>query len=173
VVAVNKPLLEAYNAMWSAGTELEIGEPVARFRTCVGLAAIQKARQAERLYLARSAPQVVIDISKSRLKGKDKGRVEARRALTSSIRRVTRASVVSPRSSSWRRAIRARRSTRCLLRIDALGDEPAFAAALSDAASAMRRGKSGEASTALTRARRALAGSPIVRDSLARWGIVP
>ena len=27
MVAVNKPLLEAYNAMWDAQTELETGEP--------------------------------------------------------------------------------------------------------------------------------------------------
>jgi hypothetical protein len=60
-----------------------------------------------------------------------------------------------------------------LLRIDALSDEPSFASALSDAADAMRRGKSGDASTALARARRALAGAPIARDSLARWNIVP
>jgi hypothetical protein len=65
VVAVNKPLLEAYNAMWSAGTELEIGEPgraLPHMRRA--LAAIQKARQAERLYLRGAAPQVVIDVSK-------------------------------------------------------------------------------------------------------------
>jgi hypothetical protein len=175
VVAVNKPLLEAYNAMWSAGTELEIGEPgraLPHMRRA--LAAIQKARQAERLYLRGAAPQVVIDVSKSRLKGKDKGASSARRALTSSDSashaRVGRfAAIIELAARDPRSAI----DSLLVLRIDALGDEPAFAAALSDAANAMRRGKSDEASTALTRARRALAGSPIVRDSLARWGIVP
>ncbi len=175
VVAVNKPLLEAYNAMWAAGTELEIGEPgraLPHMRRA--LAAIQKARQAERLYLRGAPPQVVIDVSKSRLKGKDKGTSSARRALTSSDSashaRVSRfAAIIELVARDPRSAI----DSLLVLRIDALGDEPAFAAALSDAANAMRRGKSDEASMALTRARRALAGSPIVRDSLARWGIVP
>ena len=60
-----------------------------------------------------------------------------------------------------------------ILRIDALTDEPRFASALSDAADAMRRGKAAEASNALTRARRVLAGPSVARDSLARWNIVP
>ena len=60
-----------------------------------------------------------------------------------------------------------------VLRIEALTDAPAFADALSDAANAMRRGRSADATTALTRARRLLAGAPTARDSLARWGIVP
>jgi hypothetical protein len=175
VVAVNKPLLEAYNAMWAASTELEIGEPgraLPHMRKA--LAAIQKARQAERLYLRGTPPAVVIDISKARLKGKDKGASSTRRALTSSDSasrtRVARfAEIVELAARDPRSAI----DSLLVLRIDALGDEPAFATALSDAANAMRRGKSEEATTALTRARRALAGSPIVRDSLARWGIVP
>ena len=60
-----------------------------------------------------------------------------------------------------------------VLRIDALADNAPFAAALSDAASAIRRGKSDDATLALTRARRALSGAPAARDSIARWGIVP
>jgi hypothetical protein len=175
VVAVNKPLLEAYSAMWAAGTELETGEPgraLPHMRRA--LAAIQRARQAERLYLRGAPPPVVIDVNKSRLKGKDKGSSSARRALTaadSATRsRLDRfAAVVELASHDGPSAI----DSLLVLRIDALGDEPAFAAALSDAANAMRRGKSDEATNALARARRALAGSPIVRDSLARWGIVP
>ena len=60
-----------------------------------------------------------------------------------------------------------------VLRIDALTDEPRFAAALGDAADAMRRGKGDEAASDLARARRALAGAPVSRDSLSRWSIVP
>ena len=110
------------------------------------LAAIQKARQAERLYLRGAPPQVVIDISKSRLKGKDKGASSTRRALTSSDSashaRVGRfAAIIELAARDPRSAI----DSLLVLRIDALGDEPAFAAALSDAANAMRRGKSDEA----------------------------
>ena len=175
VVAVNKPLLEAYNAMWAASTELEIGEPgraLPHMRRA--LVAIQRARQAERLYLRGAPPQVVIDVNKSRLKGKDKGSSSTRRALTaadSATRsRLDRFSAVVELAS---RDPRSAIDSLLVLRIDVLGDEPTFAQALGDAADAMRRGKNDEASSALARARRALAGSPIVRDSLARWGIVP
>ena len=175
VVAVNKPLLEAYNAMWAASTELEIGEPARALpHMRVALAAIQRARQAERLYLRGAPPQVVIDIEKSRLKGKDKGASSNRRALTASDSaaraRLGRFSAVVELAA---RDSRAAIDSLLVLRIDALSEQPLFAAALSDAASAMRRGKSDEATAALRRARRSLAGAPVVRDSLARWGIVP
>src|SRR4030095_516730 len=52
VVAVNRPLLEAYNFMWDAGRELDQASPEralpAMYRA---LDAIQRARAAERLYL--------------------------------------------------------------------------------------------------------------------------
>jgi hypothetical protein len=175
VVAVNKPLLEAYNAMWDASTELEIGEPRAALpHMRRALAAIQKARQAERVYLRGAPPRVVIDINAARLKGKDKGSTSVRRALASldSISRARENRLTRIIELSANNAPAAMDSL-LLLRIDALGDEPAFAAALSDAIAAMRRGKRDEATTALGRARRSLAGSPIVRDSLARWGIIP
>jgi len=175
VVAVNKPLLEAYNAMWSASTELEIGEPgraLPHMRRA--LEAIERARKAERLYLRGAPPAVVIDVSKARLKGKDKGSNSERRALSpadaAAHSRVLRfASIVDLIQRDQRAAI----DSLLVLRIDALADEPSFASALSDAADAMRRGKAVEASNALTRARRVLAGPIVARDSLARWGIVP
>jgi hypothetical protein len=175
VVAVNKPLLEAYNAMWSASTELEIGEPgraLPHMRRA--LEAIEKARKAERLYLRGAPPAVVIDVSKARLKGKDKGATSTRLPLSPAdsaahARLVRFANIVDLVQRNQRAAI----DSLLLLRIDALSDEPSFASALSDATDAMRRGKSGDASTALARARRALAGAPIARDSLARWNIVP
>ncbi|MEP6495708.1 MAG: DUF4175 family protein [bacterium] len=175
VVAVNKPLLEAYNAMWDASTELEIGEPgraLPHMRRA--LAAIQKARQAERLYLRGTPPRVVIDISKVRLKGKDKGTTNTRRALTSSD------SAARARADRFTRIVElashdagAAVDSLLLLRVDALGEEPAFAAALSDAIAAMRGNKTDDATSALGRARRSLSGAPIARDSLARWGVIP
>jgi hypothetical protein len=175
VVAVNKPLLEAYNAMWDASLNLELGEPdraLPHMRRA--LAAIQKARQAERLYLRGAPPRVVIDIDKARLKGKDKGTSSERRGLTVSD------SAANARADRFARIVEvaarepsAAVDSLLLLRIDALADAPAFAAALGDAASAIRAGKGDAATTALARARRALAGAAIVRDSLGRWGIVP
>jgi len=175
VVAVNKPLLEAYNAMWDASTELEIAEPgraLPHMRRA--LAAIQRARAAERLYLRGRPPQVVVDVGKARLQGKDKGVSSVRQATNASDspgrRRIERfANVVDLAARDAPAAI----DSLLVLRIDALTDAPAFAAALSDAVNAMRGGKSAAATEALARARRSLAGAPITRDSLARWGIVP
>ena len=65
VVAVNRPLLEAYNAMWDASRSLEVGEPGAALPPMrVALAAIQRARNAERLYLRGKAPVVIVDITR-------------------------------------------------------------------------------------------------------------
>ena len=175
VVAVNKPLLEAYNAMWDASTALELGEPdTALPHMRRALAAIQQARQAERLYLRGAPASVVIDIDKVRLKGKDKGASSARRPempidSAASLRavRLDRAIEVARTNSS------AAADSLLLLRIDALADAPTFASALADAAAAVRRGDGAAATNALARARRVLVGSPVARDSLSRWGIIP
>ncbi len=175
VVAVNKPLLEAYNAMWDASTSLEMGEPARALpHMRRALAAIQKARQAERLYLRGTPPTVIVDVSKVRLTGKDKGSPSARRG----VRAVD--SVSAARADRFARLVElaardahAAADSLLVLRIDALTDNPPFAAALSDAVRAIHAGRGSEATTALVRARRALAGVPAVRDSLARWGVVP
>jgi hypothetical protein len=161
--------------MWDAAVNLEQGEPdraLPHMRRA--LAEIQKARQAERVYLRGAPPPVVIDIDKARLKGKDKGSSSARRPLTVSD------SVANARAERFARLVelagrdpRAAVDSLLLLRVDALGDAPTFAAALSDAVAAMRAGKSDASASALARARRALAGPPIVRDSLGRWGNLP
>ena len=74
VVAINRPLLEAYNAMWDAGRALEAGEPARALPPMyVALAAIQSARAAERLYLRGVPPRVVVDVGRARLQGRDRG----------------------------------------------------------------------------------------------------
>jgi len=175
VVAVNEPLLEAYNAMWDASTALEQGETnVALPHMRAALAAIQRARQAERVYLRGAPPPVIVDVDKVRLIGKDKG--------TSSVR----AGVAPLDSASRQRADQFGRivelsardpqaaiDSLLLLRIEVLGENAAFASALQQAAGAMRAGKSADATSALARARRALAGVPVSRDSLSRWGFLP
>jgi hypothetical protein len=175
VVAVNKPLLEAYNAMWEAGTQLELGEPARALpHMRRALAAIQKARQAERIYLRGRPPRVVIDVNKVRLQGKDKGTSSIRVARppldsTQRAREERFARVVALASRDAAAAV----DSLLLLRIDALDGLPSFAAALGDAADALRRNQRDRATDALVRARRALAGPAIVRDSLGRWGITP
>ncbi|MGH9888340.1 MAG: hypothetical protein ACREBE_22590, partial [bacterium] len=175
VLAVNKPLLEAYNAMWDATMHLELGEvdhalPFMRR----ALAAIQRARKAERLYLRGAPPRVVVDVNKARLAGKDKGSSSARRATPPADSVAWR---LTDRFTSIaelaRRSPLAAADSLLVLRVDALADAPSFAAALSDAAKALRTGDRNEATRALARARRALGGAPAARDTLSRWGVVP
>jgi hypothetical protein len=138
------------------------------------LAAIEKARQAERLYLRGKAPTVIVDVGKARLQGKDKGTSSIRRTLSiddeAARKRADRFINIVEMSA---RDPRSAADSLLVLRIDALADAPAFAAALGDAANALRRGKADDATFALARARRALAAAPAAQDSIARWGIVP
>lgn len=81
VVAVNRPLLEAYNAMWEAGRQLDARELRAALPPMyVALDAIQRARAAERIYLRGAPARLVVDLNKVRLQGDDKGASGTRRA---------------------------------------------------------------------------------------------
>jgi len=159
VVAVNRPLLEAYNAMWDATRALQGGvprdalDPMRR-----ALAAIQRARSAERIYLRGTPPAAVVDLAKVRLIGTDSAKFETRRALSALpaperrlAERVLRGIALLVASDS------AATDSLRLVRLDALGAAPALAAALGDALDALDRGRDGTG--ALLRARR-LALSP-------------
>ena len=175
VVAVNKPLLAAYNAMWDASTQLATGEPDRALPPMRrALAAIELARRAERVYLRGAPPPVVIDVAKVRLAGKmadaassvrpvAAGDSVARRLDERFLRIVDLAARDAPTATD----------SLLVLRIDALSDNAPFAAALDRAIHALRRGDGGAATAALVTARRTLAGMPIVRDSLARWSGIP
>lgn len=175
VVAVNTPLLEAYTAMWDAGSALEIGEPARALpHMRRALAAIERARQAERIYLHGAAPQIVVDVARARLQGKEKGASSAHRAARSAdSAAVQREERFARAAALLNRSPAAALDSILLLRIDALSSAPAFAAALGDATDALRREDRIAASVALAHARRALVGTAVVRDSLSRWGIVP
>jgi len=172
VVAINRPLLEAYNAMWEAGRWLEIGEPDdALPHMRAALAAIQRARQAERLYLRGRPPTVVVDLAAARLAG-DRSRARGGRR--------------EPRGApAWHRARLAARldaalgaasgtalvDSLLLLRLDALGRWPAFAAALGRAVADLRAGR--DATFALVRAREAVAGESRASPGLPAWEMLP
>lgn len=170
VVAVNRPLLEAYNAMWDASRALEVGEPGTALPPMrIALAAIQRARNAERLYLRGKSPTVIVDINKVRLAGK--------RDDAASSSRLPRAVLDS---SSERRAERfdaalndlavnssAAIDSLLALRVDALEPAPALAAALAPAIDSLRAGHN--ATDALVRARRIAAGVTVARIESA-WG---
>jgi hypothetical protein len=175
VVAVNKPLLEAYNAMWDATTELGVGQPgraLPHMRRA--LDAIELARRAERVYLRGAPPPVVIDIAKVRLAGPLS---DAHSASHPALSADTSVRVLDQR---FMRIVElaagnagAGVDSLLVLRIETLATNASFADALGDAATAIRRGASSAASTALVRARRAIAGPIFVRDSLTRWSGFP
>jgi hypothetical protein len=169
VVAINRPLLEAYNAMWDASRELDVGEPGRALpHMRLALAAIQRARKAERIYLRGQPPAVVVDLARVRLQGKDAGTPTQRRprsALVDHAReRAERfAAAVRTLATQSEAAV----DSLLLLRVDALTDAPRLAAALAEAIDALRAGR--DASTPLSRARRELLGTSSVVDSLGRW----
>ena len=158
VVAINRPLLEAYNAMWEASRELSQGEtaralpPMRR-----ALAAIQRARQAERIYLRGKAPAVVVDLARVRLTGKETGTASARvprpPADPAAVRRAERLAAAIELAS---RTPAAAIDSLVLLRVDALDTAPSLAAAVADALEALRGGR--DATALLVRARRVAEG---------------
>jgi hypothetical protein len=169
VVAINKPLLEAYNAMWEATRELEAGEPARALPPMrAALEAIQRARNAERLYLRGRPPVVVVDLAKVRLQGKERGTPSSREP---------RAAAPDPARGLARRLAQAlarleqRDSTvvdsLLVLRIDALNDAPALATALAEAIEAMRRGR--DATAPLIRARRSLEAELVEATATPFW----
>jgi hypothetical protein len=171
VVAINRPLLEAYNAMWAAGGELEVGEPGRALpHMRAALAAIQKARDAERIYLRGRPPAVVVDLARVRLAGNradaDPAPRTARPAADSAraerVRRFERALALLPRNAA------AAADSLLLFRVQLLSEHPAAAAALGEAVSKLRAGA--DATDALVLARRRLAGAPAARSTLPRWG---
>jgi hypothetical protein len=169
VVAINRPLLEAYNAMWDASRELDVGEPGRALpHMRLALAAIQRARKAERIYLRGQPPTVVVDLARVRLQGKDGGTPTRRRPRSALVDHARK------RAERFAAAVRtlatqpeAAVDSLLLLRVDALTDAPRLAAALAEAIDALRAGR--DASTPLARARRELLGTSSVVDSLGRW----
>lgn len=172
VVAVNAPLLKAYNAMWDAGGALEQGDlDGALPHMRAALAAIELSRAAERVYLRGRAPDVVVDVARVRLAGTEHGVSSSRTprlpADSTRDRLVARfGALVSGTFASGATLA----DSLLLLRVDALSDAPDAASALGDAADALRRGQGPRATMALLRARRALAGPVVVRPSVAGWG---
>ena len=173
VVAINQPLLEAYNAMWDAGRALEQGDPHGAIPPMKrALEAIERSRAASRLYLRGRPPQVIVDIAKVRLAGKDTGSTGSRseRALLPS-RVVERDTRLVRAAQQLPVARDAARDSLALLRVEALGDAPAFAAAVAQLLEVIDRG--GDATTAVVSARRVLGN--VVRTPGAGWsrGVPP
>jgi hypothetical protein len=184
VVAINRPMLEAYNAMWDAGRALDVAEPARALPPMyAALAAIQRARAAERLYLRGAPPRVVVDLAKVRMQGKDRG---------DPARRTPRLAMDAPRQLLLARFARALDAldagdassagaspvpggdasagidSLIVLRLAAAERLPAAASALEQAIDALRTGR--DATEPLLRARRALDDGLVTGDALPSWG---
>ncbi|HUQ18679.1 MAG TPA: hypothetical protein VM099_03620 [Gemmatimonadaceae bacterium] len=165
----NKDLKEAYDNLWTAVRSLQIAEPKPALPPMrVALAALDRARLAQRLYLRGMPPKIVVDLQRVRLTGKDHGAANSRtpRSFADSARvrlssRFNAALELIARQPS--RAI----TELALMRVDALTSAPDFAAPLAEAIEAMRSGR--DATLFLIRARRALDGSPEATPGLPLW----
>jgi hypothetical protein len=173
VVATNRPLLVAYNAMWSATSELEIGEPGKAIPWMKkALDALQVARSAERIYLRGTTRPVVVDIDRVRLQGKDKGTPRPRTPRPpADPARVARIARFDATLALLRTAPAAAVDSLLVLRLDLLGHDATAAQAVERAADALRSGRN--ATAALIAARRALAALPSAAAALSAWGSPP
>lgn len=172
VVALNRPLLEAYNAMWDAGRELEIGEPARAIpHMHAALDAIQRARQAERLYLRGQPKPVVVDLARVRLAGKltdASPAAEGRPVVSGEISaRLLDRFIAALALLPDERAV----DSLTVIRIDALGAVPRFAQALAQAIADLRAGH--DATESLVSARRLLAGVSATTADLPSWSGAP
>ncbi|MDB4889246.1 MAG: hypothetical protein JWL61_1101 [Gemmatimonadetes bacterium] len=171
ILAINKPLLEAFNAMWDAGRALEVGEPAKALAPMrIALAAIERARQAERIYLRGKPSTAIVDVAKARLAGKDKGVAsirEPRPVVDPVVRR--RSATFERVTSLIARDPDAAADSLLLMRVDALGDAPQLAAALDDAARALRKHDNAAIPLAWMRVRRALGGAAEQRAGITPW----
>lgn len=160
VIAINKPLLEAYNAMWDAGRALEQAEPRAAIPFMrIALEAIERARAASRLYLRGKPPTVIVDLAKVRLAGKDTGAPAARAArLALPSHSAAREARLLAAASLVPVDAAAARDSLAVLRIESLADAPAFAEALTALLEEFSQGNGAGITEPFLRARRVLGG---------------
>lgn len=169
VVAINRPLLEAYNAMWSAASELNVGEPRRALpHMYVALAAIERARQAERVYLRGRPAAVVVDVNRARLAGKRDSLPPATRTPLGRQGAVVPAQRFAQAAALIGQDRQAAIDSLMLLRIDVLDMAPGSAAALGEVVASLREG--GDVAPSLARARNVLAGVPRSDTTMRSWG---
>lgn len=170
IVALNRPLLEAYNHMWRASTELETGHPEDAIPWMErAIEALQRARAAERIYLRGRPPRVVVDLARVRLAGKDEGAPTARQPRP--VADPERAARLARFDAALELVVRdpaAAADSLLLLRVALPADDRRAAPALDSAAVALRRG--GDVTDVLATARRALVAEPPRVSRLRPWG---
>ena len=167
---LNKDLKQAYDALWDAVRSLQIAEPKPALPPMrIALAALDRARLAQRLYLRGTPPKIIVDLQRVRLSGKEKGisNVRTPRSFADSAR-----VRLSARFNDALDLIQKRQDARALselalMRVDALSSLPDFATALGQATDAIRTRR--DATLPLLRARRALEGPPESTPGLPLW----
>jgi hypothetical protein len=157
--------------MWDAGRSLEIGEPAKALPPMrIAMAAIERARLAERIYLRGRTKTPIVDIPKVRLSGKDKGKASVREARVPVDPRMRRRSETFERVTALMSTNPdAAADSLLLMRVDALTDAPVLATTLDEAARALRKRDSTAIALAWTRVRRALNGAPVQRPGVSNW----
>ena len=169
VVAINRPLLEAYNAMWSAASELNVGEPRRALpHMYAALAAIERARQAERVYLRGRPAAVVVDVNRARLAGKRDSLPPATRAPLGNPDPGRAAHRFAQAATLLERNQQAGIDSLMLLRIEVLDTSPRGAAAIGNVIGALREGR--HPGAAIAYARKVLAGRPRSDSTMRSWG---
>jgi hypothetical protein len=165
----NKDLKEAYDNLWTAVRSLQIAEPKPALPPMrVALAALDRARLAQRLYLRGTPPKIIVDLQRVRLSGKEKGSASVRtpRSFADSVRVRLSARFNSAIDLIEKQPGRALTEL-ALIRVEALTVAPDFAAALAEATDAIRSRR--DATLGLLRARRALDGAPQAAPGLPLW----
>jgi hypothetical protein len=132
------------------------------------LAAIERARQAERVYLRGRPAAVVVDVNRARLAGKRDSLPPAARTPVSASTSPIPAHRFAVAAGLLAHDREAAVDSLMLLRVELLDSSPAGAAALGDLVAALREGR--ELAPALARARSALAGPPRRQDAMRPWG---
>lgn len=165
----NPDLFEAFQFLWAAVRSLQIAEPgpaLPPMRSA--LKALDRARLANRLYLRGMPPKVIVDITRVRMTGKEKGTANVRTPRTAADsaragleRRFGEA--VELIASKPADAVRAF----TMMQVEALSVSPQAASALGEAIAAFRKGA--DATLPLIRARRALSGEPNGASGLPAW----
>jgi hypothetical protein len=109
-----------------------------------------------------------VDLARVRLQGTERGAPVPRRPRTAVEEATARRSArLAAAIEALEDAPAAAMDSLLLLRVDALGDSPALAAALGDAIEALGAGR--DATVPLLRARRALDGAPETVGKLSPW----
>lgn len=168
-LAVNRDLRAAYDAMWDAERALMIADlPQALPAMRRAVAATDRARRANRLYLRGRPPTVVVNVPAVRLSGKEKGRsgtaATRSRADTARLRALAvldatlRAASIGPAALA---------DALVQAQVATASTNPAAAAALGAAALQARLGQ--DPSATLARARRLLLGAPAAGDPRVPW----